>query len=81
MVTATLVAVGGVYWDRNNSLLASLIVKNTATYKVRLNIYPGVFDVGGFSFGVAAILYHTNEVSFGVFTTFSPVGPGISFGN
>lgn len=78
-VTATLVRVGGIYYDRNNSLLASLIFKNAATYKVRLNVYPGVFDFGGFSLGFVGILHHNNEISLGIFTSFSPIGPGFSF--
>lgn len=80
-VTATLVTVGGIYYDRNNSLLASLIFKNAATYKVRLNIYPGVFDIGGISLGFIGIVHQNNAISFGIFTSFSPIGPGLSFGN
>lgn len=79
-LTATLVEVGGIYYDRNNSLLASLIFKNAATYKVRLNIYPGVFDIGGLSLGFVGIVHHNNEVSFGIFASFSPIGLGLSVG-
>ena len=33
---------GGLFWDRNDSLLASLIFKGTDSLAVRLNIYPGI---------------------------------------
>lgn len=77
-VTARLVKVAGIFYDRNNSLLASLIFKNAATYRARLNIYPGILDFGGFSFGLVGILHHSNEISLGIFTSYSPVGPGLS---
>ena len=33
---------GGVFWDRDNSLLASVIFNGTDNLKVRLNVYPGI---------------------------------------
>ncbi len=33
---------GGLFWDRNDSLLASVIVHGTDNLAVRLNVYPGV---------------------------------------
>ncbi len=39
-MTAALGRTLGVYWDRNNSLLASLIVSEQRMYRARLNVYP-----------------------------------------
>ncbi|MFH0764944.1 MAG: hypothetical protein V2A61_00840, partial [Calditrichota bacterium] len=41
-LTAQLVRAGGIFYDRNNSLLASLILGGPRGYRARLNIYPGV---------------------------------------
>jgi len=76
--TATLVKVGGIFYDRNNSLLASLIIKNVATYKARLNIYPGVFRFGDLSLGFVGILQQDNSLTLGAFASFSPLGAGFS---
>lgn len=38
--TAVLGKTGALFWDLNNSLLASLIVSNQRLYGVRLNVYP-----------------------------------------
>ncbi|MBN1399073.1 MAG: hypothetical protein JXA06_13650 [Bacteroidetes bacterium] len=35
----------GVYWDRNNSLLASLVVCDSFYELIRLNLFPGSFNV------------------------------------
>ncbi len=77
-LTARLVKVGGMYYDRNNSLLASLIFKNAATYKMRLNVYPGVFNYRHFSLGFVGILHQNNDITIGIFTSFSPIGPALS---
>ena len=77
-LTATLIKVGGIYYDRNNSLLASLVFKNAATYKARLNIYPGVLNFGKLSLGFVGILHHDNDISVGLSTRFSPLGLGYS---
>ena len=37
-LTATLVWTAGLFWDRNNSLMTSLILSGTKGYKARLNI-------------------------------------------
>jgi hypothetical protein len=39
-VTAALGRTAGVFWDRDNSLLASLILSDQRMYRARLNVYP-----------------------------------------
>jgi hypothetical protein len=76
--TATLVWTGGIFYDRNNSLLASLIVKGQGGPRVRLNIYPGIFDTGALALGFAGILDKFNDVSVGLFVRYVPVGLGMN---
>lgn len=43
--------VGGVYYDRNNSLLAALVLSDSFTETVRVNVFPGLIHAGGCSPG------------------------------
>lgn len=47
--TLELVPTGGVYWDRNNSLMASLTASGQESQSVILNAYPGIFEIAGVS--------------------------------
>jgi hypothetical protein len=62
----------GVFYDRNNSLLASLFVGGSDDNPVTLNIYPGVFRVAGISPGVWALHSERYGFSFGVTTVWTP---------
>lgn len=42
---------GGIFYDRENSLLASLLFAKTKDYRVRFNVYPGWLGAGGFAPG------------------------------
>jgi hypothetical protein len=64
-LTTTLVWTAGVFYDRENSLLASLILSGTKGYKVRLNIYPGLVKYGRFSPGFFLNLRQDNQVVLG----------------
>ncbi len=59
-LTTTLVWTAGIFYDRENSLLLSLILSGTKGYKARLNIYPGVIKIGklspGFFFNLRRII-------------------------
>ena len=44
--TVDLAVSGGVFYDKNNSLLASLLFARTKDYRYRLNVYPGVVKIG-----------------------------------
>lgn len=71
----------GIFYDRDNSLMASLLFARTKDYKVRLNLYPGLVRVGRFSPGFVAALNRENSALVGV--TFGgsplPAGLGTSF--
>jgi hypothetical protein len=66
----------GMFYDRNNSLLASLFLSGSLNDMVTINIYPGVFNIFGFSPGAALILDNKLRPTFGL--TFTYV-PGIAF--
>lgn len=46
MVTIHLVPTGGIFWDKNNSLMASLTASGQQDQTVILNLYPGVIHLG-----------------------------------
>jgi hypothetical protein len=48
----------GLFYDRNNSLMASLLMARTKDYRVRLNIYPGFVRFGPVAPGFFAGLMH-----------------------
>ncbi len=73
-VTVSLGWIAGIFYDRNNSVLMSLMASNRINEKVRLNIYPGVIDLWGFSPGVFASIGNREQVIAGISFRFSPVG-------
>ena len=73
-LTTTLTWNAGIFYDRDNSLMWSLIVSGVSDYKVHLNVYPGVFAIGGFSPGLFWSLSDNGVIISGISTSFSPVG-------
>jgi hypothetical protein len=62
----------GVFYDMNNSLLASLMISSVAENRVRLNVYPGVLRLGAFSPGF--FVSGDEEWVVGVYVSFVPIG-------
>jgi hypothetical protein len=62
----------GAFYDRNNSLLASLMVANVPAYRVRFNVYPGVLKIGPLSPGF--FFSGSSEWVVGVYISYVPVG-------
>lgn len=73
-VTVTLGWIAGIFYDRENSVLASLMVSNRINEKVRLNLYPGVVDLFGFSPGIFAAIGSRNQYIAGISIQYSPMG-------
>ena len=74
-LTAALGRTAGLFWDRNNSLLASLILSEQRLYRARLNVYPlPVMEKlkvkPGFFLGYG----QRSEVYLGVSLNFAPMG-------
>lgn len=72
--TTTLVWTLGFFYDRKNSLLASLILSGTKGYRMRLNVYPGMIRIGKTSPGFFINLREDNRVVTGIHFKFFPFG-------
>jgi hypothetical protein len=64
--TVDLAVSGGVFYDQNNSLMASLLFARTKDYRYRLNIYPGLVDIGVLKPGFFASLNEDNRFLLGL---------------
>ena len=75
----------GIYFDRNNSLLASLTVNfktelmkyhpgTIINYLANLNVYPGALKLGSFSPGFWSAIKHNGSFYFGISAKWSPIG-------
>ncbi len=69
---------GGVFYDKNNSLMASLLFARTKDYRYRLNLYPGLVKMGPMRPGFFASLNEDNRMLLGLtFGTLQHVPLGI----
>ncbi|MBU1172717.1 MAG: hypothetical protein KKD44_24425 [Proteobacteria bacterium] len=68
---------GGVFYDRNNSLLWSVIINGTENLKVRLNVYPTAKPIWN-KLGFFAGLTDDRKTALGITFNF-PFGMGVSF--
>lgn len=67
------------FWDRNESLMSSLIITAIPNLSLRLNIYPGLLKVGGL--GIGGYMLFTENYGHSIGITFQHVGimPGFRF--
>jgi hypothetical protein len=72
--TTDLVPSGGVFYDRNGSLLFSVASANTSRDAVRVNVYPGVLRVHGWTAGLFALRARSHGLVLGVNLTQLPLG-------
>jgi hypothetical protein len=73
-LTSSLVMTAGVFYDRENSLMASLIYSKSQDYKLRFNFYPGLMHYGFFSPGIFLSLSQDDILSAGMSLTILPTG-------
>jgi len=73
-VTVELGWMAGIFYDRDNSLLASLLISNRINENVRVNVYPGILNIFGFSPGIFASFGNRNQFIAGFSLQYSPVG-------
>ena len=73
-VTVTLGWMAGIFYDRENSLLASVIASNRINENIRLNLYPGVVYLWGFSPGLFAAVGNRHQIIAGFSVQYSPIG-------
>lgn len=62
----------GFFYDRDNSLMASLFLSEYTDNAVTLNLYPGVLPTGDFKPGVWLIYSRTDGVIVGLSTVYTP---------
>jgi len=72
--TATLTWNAGFFYDRNNSLLFSILSSGVNNYRVIANVYPGLISFGKFSPGVFAALSPDNKIVAGLNVVYFPFG-------
>jgi len=77
---AELAVTGGVFYDRNDSLLASVLWAKSKDYKLRVNLYPGLFEVCGLKPGFMFNLNRNRSTAFGVTLLNLPLPVGLAFG-
>ena len=71
---------GGIFIDKNNSLLASLVISDTKDYFIQANIYPGLLKIGRFTPGLWAVVGRGGYVTFGINSVYTfGVGIGAEF--
>lgn len=61
-----LVPTGGIFWDRNNSLMASVTASGQEDQTVIANVYPGVFELAGLRPAVWAAWGSNGTVGVGI---------------
>ena len=80
--TVDLAVSGGLFYDRDNSLMASLLFARTKDYRYRLNLYPGLIKLGPMRPGFFASLNQDDRLLLGLtFGTLQhvPIGIGGAF--
>jgi hypothetical protein len=65
---------GGLFYDRNGSLLASLMLNGTENLAVRLNLYPGALTESRWFPGIFLGIGDDSEISVGLSWRFLPIG-------
>lgn len=64
----------GIFYDKENSLLASLIYSRKSDYMLNLNIYPGVLKFGTVSPGLFAAYNPDGKIIWGINLSWMPFG-------
>jgi hypothetical protein len=64
----------GIFYDRNGSLMASLLVSGSRAYKAKVNIFPGLVRVAGISLALFAAVGQENELIFSLAVGAVPLG-------
>jgi len=73
--TLDLAVSGGIFYDRNNSLLASLLYAKTKDYRYRLNLYPGLVNLGPLKPGFFLALNQDHRTTYGISFACVPLLP------
>ena len=77
IVTPKLDGAVGFFYDKENSLIASLLLTGPGLYNARLNVYPGFFNIGPFDPGFFVGYGEWDKFIVGI--TYVNIPIGISF--
>lgn len=75
LLTLALVPTGGIFWDRNNSLMASLTASGQTDQSIILNLYPDVVHLGDLRPAIWATYGTNNTFGLGTAVVFT-IGAG-----
>lgn len=75
-VTISTALTAGVFLDKDNTVMASLVWANVRDYFMQANVYPGVLRLGKFSPGLWAIVGRDGYATFGITSKYT-FGVGI----
>lgn len=78
IVTPRLDGALGFFYDKENSLIASLIVTGPGLYNARINVYPGLFNAGPFDPGLFLGFGEWDKLIFGITFANFPIGLGFA---
>jgi hypothetical protein len=67
----------GIFYDRNNSLLASVVMSGIEEYFCSIDIYPGIIKFNNFSPGIFTVIGRNGNITLGVSTKYL-IGVGFS---
>jgi hypothetical protein len=60
----------GIFYDRNNSLLASLVLSGVKEYFCSVDVYPGIIKIQNFSPGVWTVFGRNGNLMMGITTRY-----------
>jgi hypothetical protein len=60
----------GIFYDRNNSLLASFVMSGVKEYFCMIDVYPGIIKFNDFSPGIWAVIGRDGKTMFGISTRY-----------
>jgi hypothetical protein len=69
----------GIFYDRNNSLLASVQVSDVSDYFIVANVYPGLIKIGSFSPGIWTVIDRKGHPNLGITSRYT-LGTGLGYG-
>ena len=64
----------GIYYDKNNSLLASTLITGPKAYNIRINLYPNIINIKGIKPGIFIGIGEMDNFTIGINIAPIPIG-------
>ncbi len=68
----------GIFYDKNNSLMTSVLLSGPRLYNAQINVYPGLVKIAGFEPGMYLAFGEWDKFVFGVTVASVPFGLGVA---